>query len=380
MLLYFALLAIVAISLLAAAHAEQFHWSELQTDTTPPARRSHAMAYDDSNNVVIVFGGFGNGSHLADTWALDVKTRTWENMAPVNPPSPRAATTMVHDGVSGKMIIFGGFGLGHSVVSNETWSYTYASNSWSRIETRDAPSERASYGMALDEKRRELVLFGGFTERGYFNDVWVYDIATQEWHSKDLTGEVPAPRGAMSFVYDKKNDHFVMYGGFSDSGFYSDTWILDPADETWKKHEALSAPPPLRTRMIYDESLGAPVFFGGDVVPSVGHQSSPVPSDSTWSYDSSSRKWSELVTSDAPAPRSLHGIVYDREAKSIVIFGGTDSLIDDANFVGREFRDTWLLSLEPEDGILSNPLILIPVVAAAVGVIAFVRTRRFKVR
>jgi N-acetylneuraminic acid mutarotase len=339
------------------------------------------MAYDADNKVIVVFGGFGNGSHLADTWVLDVKTRSWKNMAPTNHPSPRAATSMIYVGTGGQMIIFGGFGLGHSVVSNETWSYSYDLNSWTRIETHVAPPERASYGMALDEKRRELVLFGGFTEFGYFNDVWVYDIANQDWHSKDVTGDVPAPRGAMSFVYDVKNDHFVMFGGFSDVGFYSDTWIFDPSTSSWRKQETLSGPPPLRTRMIYDESLGASVFFGGDVVTSEGHQSAPVPSDDTWSFDSSRRTWSELVTSEAPAPRSLHGIVYDRENRSVVVFGGTDSLIDDANFVGREFRDTWVLNSKADEQFLDVAIVIVPAVAAvAVGVFALARTRRLKLR
>jgi hypothetical protein len=87
------------------------------------------------------------------------------------------------------------------------------------------------------------------------------------------------------------------------------------------------------------------------------------------------------VTSEAPAPRSLHGIVYDRENRSVLVFGGTDSLIDDANFVGREFRDTWVLSSKADEQFLDAAIVIVPAVAAvAVGVFALARTRRLKLR
>ena len=309
----------------------------------PPHRRSHAMTYDPENKVAIVFGGFGNGSHLGDTWVLDTQSKSWKNMQPMNSPSPRAAAMLVYDPASNQSILFGGFGLGHSVVSNETWSYRYSSNEWTQIQTDAAPSERASYGMALDSKRQAIVLFGGFTEMGYFNDLWTYDIGQEEWRIEEVSGSVPAARGAMSFVYDVKNDNYVMFGGFSDQGFYSDTWLFDPDTHTWAELQPSTSPPPIRTRMVYDELRGIAVFFGGDVIPSEGHQGSPEPYDKSWAFDPSAQNWKEITTSGSPAPRALNGAAYDSDNGSILIFGGTDSLIDDSNFVGREYQDTWEL-------------------------------------
>jgi hypothetical protein len=337
------------------------------------------MAYDQENGVVVLFGGYGNGSHLSDTWALDVGTKTWKNMEPSHAPSPRAATTMVYDRVNEQMILFGGFGLGHSVVSNETWTYSYERNEWSRIETEFAPSERASYGMALDTQRQELVLFGGFTEMGYFNDLWVYNIVKQEWQILEVSGESPAPRGAMSFVYDVKKDYFVMFGGFSDQGFFSDTWILDPNAAAWIEVKPESSPPSLRSRMVYDDSSGISVLFGGDTIPLEGHQGSAVPYGKTWSYNSSEQRWTEISAHNSPKSRALNGIAYVTDTDTVVIFGGTDTLIDDANFVGHEFQDTWVLA--PEKGrddfgiILVLPII---VVAGALGIFVIARRKKRK--
>jgi hypothetical protein len=372
------LLSLLVIPLIGMAEAQQMIWSQLQTDAAPQARRSHAMAYDADSKAIILFGGFGNGTHLGDTWAFDTATKTWKNMQPANSPSPRAATSMVYDEVDRQTILFGGFGLGHSIVSNETWSYSYAENEWIKIDTETAPKERASYGMALDEKRRELVLFAGFTELGYYNDVWVYDIARQQWRSEDPGGERPSPRGAMSFVYDVRKDYFVMFGGFSDQGFYSDTWILDPEADAWVEVKPSTSPPAIRTRMIYDEDTGMSIFFGGDKISSEGHRGAPEPYDRTWSYDSSARAWTEITTPIAPSPRALNGIAFDSNTKSLVIFGGTDTLIDSENFVGREFRDTWVLSVESGAPGFDIWLVIAPLVAAIAAGIFLVKRKKLK--
>jgi N-acetylneuraminic acid mutarotase len=324
------------------------------------------MAYDQENKAVLIFGGFGNGSHLADTWALDVETKTWRDMAPASSASPRAATTLVYDDASRQMILFGGFGLGHSLVSNETWTYDYGSNLWTMVKARSAPSERASYGMALDSERHQLVLFGGFTELGYFNDLWKYSISEREWTRIDAAGELPAPRGAMSFVYDVKRDAFVMFGGFSDQGYFSDTWTLDPSTRTWTKVATEKSPPPARSRMVYHQTADLSIIFGGDTMPSEGHLGSPVPYGKTWSYSSNDRSWAEMQTANAPMPRALNGIAYDSNEDAIVIFGGTDSIIDDANFVGNEFQDTWVLKLRQAPTSSGTEFLLVVAAAAAV--------------
>jgi N-acetylneuraminic acid mutarotase len=375
----FAIGAALVISLIPMAYAQQMDWSPLEADAEPPARRSHAMAYDQGNNVIVVFGGYGNGSHLSDTWVLDMKTKSWKNMEPAGSPSPRAATTMVYANSIGQTILFGGFGLGHSVVSNETWAYDYANNTWELVETRVAPSQRASYGMALDSKRDEIVLFGGFTELGYFNDLWVYKISEKEWLEIEQSGTLPAHRGAMSFVYDTRNDAFVMFGGFSAEGFFSDTWTLDAESKAWTEVQAQSSPPPTRSRMVYDERAGISILFGGDTIPSEGHQGSPIPYDKTWAYNYSEKNWAEISTSGKPSPRGLNGIAYETESGSVVIFGGTDTLIDDTNFVGNEFQDTWILSPETkEDGLgIEVPLIIAGIGGAiAAAAVAGIKKRK----
>ncbi|MCI0565525.1 MAG: hypothetical protein MN733_44240, partial [Nitrososphaera sp.] len=330
------------------------------------ARRSHAMALDYENDVVIMFGGYGNGSHLGDTWVLDMEEGVWREMRPDPAPTPRAASSLVYDPGSMRMFLFGGFSFGHSVVSNDTWAYDYPTNSWTDLNPVTAPSERASYGMALDSKRDKLVLFGGFTENGYFNDMWAYSLRENSWKELQILGELPSPRGAMGFAYDESNDSFIMFGGFSDKGFFSDTWIFYPDDNTWERMQPADSPPPIRTRMVYDNSTGKVIFFGGDTISQASDEGSPDPYSKVWQYDLNANTWVELQTANGPPARALNGITHHPTGRSIVVFGGTDTLIDSENFVGNEFSDTWILRLNDDTGPWDLPILLPVGIGAAI--------------
>ncbi|MGI0037544.1 MAG: Kelch repeat-containing protein, partial [Nitrososphaera sp.] len=296
-------------------HSQQLLWSQLDANDSPSARRSHAMAYDPDKNVVVVFGGFGNSSHLNDTWILDPQTGSWNNLSPGPSPSPRAATTLVHEPSTKQTILFGGFAVGHSLVHNDTWAYNASSNMWKDLKPSNAPSARASYGMAYDSRQGVLVLFGGFTELGYFNDIWLYDPVRNSWEERQVDGDKPSPRGAMGFAYDEANDVFVMFGGFSDAGFFGDTWILDLNNSTWTEKELDTHPPPIRTRMVYANSIAKSVFFGGDIIREENGELHVEPYDKVWSYDYSANRWQDLtptgVSAGTPTKRTLSGIAYN---------------------------------------------------------------------
>lgn len=356
--------------------SDVLHWQNLDPSVSPSPRRSHTMAYDPQNDIVLLFGGFGNGTHLGDTWVYDMKMNSWREMMPDTSPSPRAATTLVYDQKHKNFLLYGGFGHDHVLVFNDTWSYDYKSNSWRDLKPENSPAERASYGMAYDTKRNLVAMFGGFTEHKYYNELWMYDPAANSWEQK-VTSVVPPVRGSPGFTYDSKADVFVLFGGFSEEGFFNDTWIYDPKSNIWKKVEPAVSPPLIRTRMVYDENNARSVFFGGDVVAAglIDEEAIPEPSSKTWAFYVNGNRWEELSADNNPPPRSLNGIAYDSHRDSLVLFGGTDSLIDEENLVGREFYDTWFLPLNRAQaaspyGVSSSALLLPTIVILGTGVIA----------
>src|SRR5262249_42650455 len=42
-----------------------------QVDPKPPARTSHALAYDSARSRTVLFGGYDGGRYLSDTWEWD---------------------------------------------------------------------------------------------------------------------------------------------------------------------------------------------------------------------------------------------------------------------------------------------------------------------
>ena len=129
-------------------------WQQVDTDISPMLRRSHTMAYDPDNDLIVLFGGFGNGTHLGDTWVFDPKKNTWSKIESTFSPIPRAAVTLVYDEEYKNFIFFGGFGFEHETIFDDVWSFDTNTNIWQQLKANfwqkptheDSPEPRASYG------------------------------------------------------------------------------------------------------------------------------------------------------------------------------------------------------------------------------------------
>jgi hypothetical protein len=159
-------------------------WTRMEPATRPMARNYGAMAYDPGTDRVILFGG-GDASERAfgDTWAYDVDTDTWIELAPPSAPGGRFYTAMVYDPVRQWMILFGGVDAVAREPADETWThdgafdewdhplgdtwaYDPAANSWVDLAPAIAPSARGWHDMAYEADSGLIVLFGGGPGRG----------------------------------------------------------------------------------------------------------------------------------------------------------------------------------------------------------------------
>lgn len=67
-------------------------WEEMAPAVGPPRRTGHMMAYDHDSDRVILFGGItASDDALGDTWSYDFNNDSWAEMTPVS--SPRPAST-----------------------------------------------------------------------------------------------------------------------------------------------------------------------------------------------------------------------------------------------------------------------------------------------
>ena len=56
-------------------------WRKIESDIKPPVRANSYMAYDESRDIMVIFGG-SHFNHVvySDTWTLDMGSETWSEI------------------------------------------------------------------------------------------------------------------------------------------------------------------------------------------------------------------------------------------------------------------------------------------------------------
>ncbi|HWW00017.1 MAG TPA: HYR domain-containing protein [Candidatus Acidoferrum sp.] len=277
------------------------------TDTSSPGNRyGHAMAYDSVRGRVVLFGGSGVGGLLGDTWEWN--GLTWTLMA-TSGPSPRVFTAMAYDDRIGRTILFGGQAVSGSVL-NDTWSWD--GTSWQQVGGPVPPPPRQAHAMAFDSARKRTVLFGGISSATTaLGDLWEFDGA--QWLSVTLGAVSPGARAGHVMAYGSAQAQLLLFGGTPDGkAFLGDTWKWDGANWTLL---ASNGPGPREfSALAYNDNCDAAVLFGG-------LQGTNYLSD-TWEW--SGTAWT-LTGTNNPFARAAHAMAHDSANGSTVLFGGTSS-------------------------------------------------------
>src|SRR5207249_2202662 len=80
------------------------------------------MAYDSARGRVVLFGGLGlGGCRRGDTWEWD--GTAWIEKAPATSPSARSGHAMACDSFRGRVVVFGGYDGSYR---GDTWEYSGA--------------------------------------------------------------------------------------------------------------------------------------------------------------------------------------------------------------------------------------------------------------
>lgn len=290
-------------------------WVQLATPASPPRRYSHTMAYDGVSQKVLLFGGSGLRDYLADTWLFD--GATWTQVATPSAPSARAASGMAFDKVTGQVVLFGGFdGQTHL---GDTWVWDGATETWTEVQTPTTPPGVSLPMMFTDPLSGHAIMIGGFGGMFYYNDTW-------QWTGTDwlllAPQDSPTARGAAISALDPLRHSAVIFSGLASLNAY-DTWTWDGVD--WAR-QAPSVQPSARfySAAGYDPITANVILFGGnDGSGDLGD---------TWSWDGTS--WTQLKSPQGPSARDSHGMAYDEAIGRLVLFGGIDPL--------NIYSDTWV--------------------------------------
>lgn len=279
-------------------------------------RRGYSIAYDETAQRVILFGGQGTegGSAVTDqnsTWALN--GTTWTRLATTG-PSPRNNASMVWDATKKVIVLYGGRSgtFPNEVVYTDTWEWN--GTSWTQRATT-GPGARVHQTMAYDRTRGRAVLFGGFnmSTQQELRDVWEWDGTS--WSQKTATVSGTFARGT---AFDEKTNTFYLFSADAGGTVRADTW---------NGTSATARPEVLPSCLAGAIGLGA--TRGGLFAAEYCASASAIQS-----YRFTNGAWSTLTGTQPTVARLNYSIVYDRTGDRVILFGGE-------SLQGGVLGDTW---------------------------------------
>ncbi|MBD3869465.1 MAG: hypothetical protein IFK94_15190 [Acidobacteria bacterium] len=309
-------------------------WGEIAISGLPDNRYRHALTYDRSSEMTVLYGGFRSSIFFRDTWHLT--EIGWSLQASTATPSASNSFQLAHDPSAQETIGFSGYAEGF-VHMPDVHHYEGEPPDWVSLPV-STPLPRQLHGWTYAQPLGGFVLFGGsvccFLDSAYLdNDMWVYNGSS--W-TRLLTSTNPEPRNDFSMSFDKTNGNLVLYGGMVSASMFDasdDTWLYDGS--TWTHYQD-GSPPGQRFGhgMAYDESRGVTVLFGGAPDNQEGV---------TWEFDGTA--WNARPTPFQPETgRRWTPLTYDSIRKVVLMFGGEK---------GYSYNDTWAYGADPDlDGIV----------------------------
>jgi hypothetical protein len=221
---------------------------------------------------------------------------------------------------------------------------------WQKVGSTNSPDGRYLQAAAFDDTRGVFVMFGGTNMDPNMGnptpnkETWEWSPTTGKWTNRTGTGTAPDARSGAAMAYDSDRKKFILFGGRAGSGFnYEDTWEWDPTAGTWTDVSASGGHPSARSQagMVYEKSATKLLLFGGGRSETGSYDGAGIniAYSDTWEYDSANHVWTLLPTSTGPTARNDFGLVWDAVNKKAVLFAGIQT--DTAGVTGVPKQDTW---------------------------------------
>jgi len=226
---------------------------------------------------------------MNDTWFLSVKEFEWIQVggekdnhdnkeSSVGAPAPRANSSACI--YNNKVYLFGGHGgLNYARIAfSDLYTFDLETEVWEKLQyNNNAPEGRGGHSIfASDEK---IYIYGGWNSEQQYNNVLMFNLATQEWSDPDIYNEIHRWNHCSVLVEAIPTWKFFIFGG--------------------ECHE-------------YNE--GTPRQFGNYV-------------NSSCYLDLGTVKWTTYasdpeVFSNIPSPREYAAMAFDKRENKLILFGG----------------------------------------------------------
>ncbi|HKN07417.1 MAG TPA: carboxypeptidase regulatory-like domain-containing protein [Thermoplasmata archaeon] len=312
-------------------------WSEVAAPPSGIGTGGGGMVANSSSGVAVAFGGESSGVLMNSTFTYTEATDRWSQVPTSVAPSPRSDFAFDFDPTTGVAVLFGGLtNLNTLGVSNETWTYSVHSGTWSPLATGLAPPARQAAAFAIVPSLGIAILYGGWN-RNYSNigsltysDLWEFNLSTGHWSEPTVSGPHPPPLEGARTAWDPSAGQLEMFGGCYPCS--SAVWRFDPVSLRWTPPVPPATTPAPRgaANWAYDPTLGGDLLFGGT--------NGETTFNDTQVYFPANNTWVAETLPPAPAARSNAASAF------LDVPNNETWLIQGGDSGAASFPDLWRLS------------------------------------
>ncbi|MFQ5632023.1 MAG: kelch repeat-containing protein [bacterium] len=250
---------------------ESYQWQQIDVNgQNPPPSEDHVVVYDPIGYRLILHGG-EDGLTRNFAWAFDLKTKQWKDITDESSPAQEDHTA-IFDSRRKRIVTFGGF---NSQMYNIWQMYALyldsaspAYQKWLTVKHRgNHPPGRIDHVAVYDSLKDRMVIFGGWDmeRRDYFGDTWEFSFALGRWREIKTLHSHPAKRRHSVGVYDNMRNWLIIYGGYGEKGFLNDIWAFDLSSSTWINITP-GPQPRIDHQAIFNPKTGNVLIYGGDAL------------------------------------------------------------------------------------------------------------------
>ncbi len=216
------------------------------------------------------------------------------------------------------------------------FTYTVGVGNWTATSTLSAPSPRTSHTTVWTGS--EMLIWGGLTSSGYYNDGAKYDPASDAWAT--MSTSAPSARAYHTAVWT--GNKMIIWGGSLTSGgtitYPNDGGQYDPAGNAWSNTTISSAPTGRHAHIaVWSTTTSTMIIWGG------GRATGEIYNTGA-NYNPVADTWVATNSTDAPSPRVYLTSIWN--GSKMIVWGGDNSTYDAKNTGGiyNPVGDTWAVT------------------------------------
>jgi hypothetical protein len=281
---------------------------------SPSPRSLFGFVTDPTNSVIWLLGGMDATDTLSDIWKYS--NGTWHEL-PFDATAPAAciSPSAAFDTDRAKIVL----------VCQDASLYEFDGTTWktfSSVDLKVHPQVRRFSAIAYDPSLKKTVLFGGYNDVNYLSDTWEWDGTAWTQEKNNL----PSSRSHAAMWYDPVMKKTVIYGGIGQRSTndaierFSDMWSFD--GNGWTQMTSVTNTPGQRygSQVSVDPTSNSVYLFGGLKLIIDNAKQSQVYQNDLWKWDGT--QWTQLATNAVPPERENGGMAFDPISGDTVLFAG----------------------------------------------------------